>query len=250
MSADAEVKTIIAEELARVQAKNPSYSLRSYAKKLGISPAALSEIMRGRRPLTRKAARKILERLCVHPQKAEKLLAKTDHVDQKEFTKINMDYFNVISDWYYLAILSLAETEGFCDEPEWVAERLNIRKRDAKSAFARLERLGLMERREGGLCPTGLQYETSQGIANPAIRKNHFQNLELARKSLEGDPLDERDFSAITMVVDPERLPEAKKRLKEFRREFCSHMESGRKREVYRLCLQFFPLSKSKKEKT
>ena len=69
MDAQTEIQTLIQGEFARLRAKNARYSLRSFARKLALSPSALSEIFRGKRPVTKKNAAKILHRLAVSPAK-------------------------------------------------------------------------------------------------------------------------------------------------------------------------------------
>lgn len=48
------------------------------------------------------------------------------------------------------------------------------------------------------------------------------------------------------MTLDPADIPLAKKLLREFVGKFCNRLEQGRKKEVYRLNLQFIPLTEVK----
>lgn len=252
MDRQLEIRKLISAEMARVRAVNPSFSLRALAKKLNLQPSALSEILNGKRLMTKKMAAKVLDRLCVDPSTSAKILGglsnrtaeKTDHTEYTEFIQLNMDHYHVISDWYYFAIISLVETKGFKDDPQWIAKRLNIKVTEASTALERLERLGLLAREKSGkLKTTGVQFATSTDIANMSLRKSHHQNLELAKRSLDQDAVEMRDFSSMTMAIDPDKLPEAKRMIKEFRRKFCAFMESGKKAEVFRICIQLFPLS-------
>jgi uncharacterized protein (TIGR02147 family) len=155
-----------------------------------------------------------------------------------------MDQYHLISDWYSFAILALAETEGFRDSPAWVAKLLKIKIPEAAKALQRLERLDLMTRdKTGHLVTTGEQLATSTDTANLYLRKSHHQNLELARQSLDLDPVERRDFSSMTMAIDPQKLPQAKAMVQDFRRKLCAFLESGKKKEVYKICIQLFPLS-------
>jgi uncharacterized protein (TIGR02147 family) len=256
MDLQLEVRKLISSEMERARALNPNFSLRALSKKLGLQPSALSEILSGKRLITRRMAARVLERLCVDPASGARILGglanrvsnrstQTEHVDHKEYLQLNMDHYHVISEWYYFAIISLAETRSFRDDPQWIARRLNIKLAEASMALERLERLGLLARTKSGkLKATGQQFATSTDIANMSLRKSHNQNLELARRSLNEDAVETRDFSSMTMAIDPARLLEAKKMIKEFRRKFCTYMERGRKEEVYRICIQLFPLSR------
>lgn len=252
MDAQIELRQIISEEFLNIKARNGSYSLRAFATRIGLVPSAVSEILSGKRRITKKMAKKILERLSVPPDKTAKIIGslnlekieRNDRTDEKEFLRVNMDQYHVISEWYYFAIVSLAETEGFKGNSKWIASRLNIPIRDAEVALDRLERLGMLKKVGGKLVSTGLQFETTSDMANLSLRKNHYDNLELAKKSLETDDVLKRDFSSMTMAIDPKQLPEAKKLIKNFRRKLCAYLEAGSKKEVYRICVQLFPLSK------
>lgn len=248
------LQNLLNTKLAELKVKNPSYSLRAFAKKTGLTSSALSEILRGKRRVSRELACRIARKLCLAPDEAQELLGLFPEKltydsaarDQAiRYTQLNMDHFHVISDWYHFAILSLIETQGYRHDPEWVARRLGIKTSEARAAFERLERLGMIEvDKKGRATRHDVHYATSDEVASVSLRKLHAQNLELARRSLEVDDIHERDFTAMTLAIDPKDLPEAKKMLREFTDRFTARLERGAKKEVYKLCLQFIPLSK------
>lgn len=51
------------EELVRRQQRNPRYSLRAFARATGVSPATMSQVLSGKRSLTLRTARNIIQRL-------------------------------------------------------------------------------------------------------------------------------------------------------------------------------------------
>jgi hypothetical protein len=52
MQAQLKIQRILREKYSLIKAKNPQYSLRSYAKKLGIAAGTLSLIMLGKRKVS------------------------------------------------------------------------------------------------------------------------------------------------------------------------------------------------------
>ena len=52
-------QSILADEFARRRGANPRYSLRAFAAYLGMEHSTLSQLLRGRRPITWKASRSI-----------------------------------------------------------------------------------------------------------------------------------------------------------------------------------------------
>jgi uncharacterized protein (TIGR02147 family) len=251
---------LLIEKLEDIRLRKPGFSLRAFSQKVGLSPPEVSLILRGKRKATLKMVSKVSRRLLLSPIEIESLTrafekptSETSSEKSSEknalrprlAVELNMDHFKVISDWYHFALLSLAETKDFSSDPAWLARRLNLRVPQVKEALGRLERLGMLERtEEGRLQPTGLEYTTSDEIANVSLRKSHSQDLELAQRSLENDALSDRDFTAMTMAIDPEKIPEAKKMIREFRDRLSAFLESGSKKEIYKVCFQLFPLTR------
>jgi uncharacterized protein (TIGR02147 family) len=252
MNTQVEIAFLLRREFAQIRERNPAFSLRAFAAKLQIAPSTLSEIFSGKKSIALRSGRKILDRLSIESEKRHALLealAGKAKISQApvDLVQVAMDQYHLISDWYYFAILSLSETETFRGSPEWVAKRLNIRTSVARNALKRLERLGLLARSgQGNLVPTGKAFKTTSDIPNSEIRRSHLQNLELARLSLENDSLDLCDPTAMTMAIDPAKIPEAKKRIRRFRRDLCRFLESGRKLEVFRMYFHLFPMSRGK----
>ena len=244
------VQKILNDELSRAKATNPSYSLRAFARRLGVSPTTLSLLLNGHRPASQKFARSVAKALSLDPKQTHELLSlyelkQTKVESQAEDLRLKADQFHVISDWHHFAVLSLLETNKAKADPAWLAQRLNISVLSAKAALERLERLDLIELDSKNTFKlTGKQIQTTDDIASSAIKKNHAQILEQAKHSLANDPLELRDLLSVTMAVDPSKLPQAKVLMREFRQKLCSFMELGEKSEVYSLSLQLIPLSK------
>src|SRR4051794_29725601 len=65
---------LLQNELTRRCAKNPRYSLRAFAKALGMSHTVLSLVLSGKRPLSRKAALQVASALELAPAERQRLL--------------------------------------------------------------------------------------------------------------------------------------------------------------------------------
>jgi transcriptional regulator with XRE-family HTH domain len=245
--------TLLKEEFDEKQARNPRFSLRAYADQLGMSAASLSRILNGKRPISKRSAQRILDRL----QKDKPLLAArlsieaTDNsLTEDSFTELDTDQIALLSEWYHFAIMSLAETRGFKSDLSWIASRLGITKMEAEAAVTRLERLNLLIRNpKGNLRVSGRQFATSDRVRNMGVRRTNRQFIDLARAVLDrlddGDLFEQSDFSGMTMAIDPKRIVEANRRIRIFRRRLCAFLEGGDKKEVYRLAIQLFPLTKN-----
>lgn len=245
MNSTYKVKQILIDEFSSAKMRNPNYSMRAYAKRIGMPQSAVSEIIAGKRPLTQKSAYKILTGLDKSPNEISQLLFSQES-PAKTFTSLDMDSYHLISDWYYYAILSLAETDDFQSHPKWIARRLGIEETVAKNAIERLVRLDMlhMDPKSKKLIPTGESFEAISEVANAALKKANRENLELAIQKMQETTFEERDYTAITLCFNPNKMLEARRMIKNFRRAFCKEMEINKKQEVYKLCIQLFPLTK------
>jgi hypothetical protein len=62
------IQNILREKLAEIQRQNARYSLRAYAKKVGVHVGALTYIMNGKRNVSRDLTERINRRLLLGPQ--------------------------------------------------------------------------------------------------------------------------------------------------------------------------------------
>ena len=102
----------------------------------------------------------------------------------------------------------------------------------------------LVRNEQGRLVSTGQSYLHIDDVGHSCVRKIHSQDLELSRKSLESDSASIRDFASLTIAIDPKRLLEARRVIRDFRDRFSSSFEVGERSEVYKLSIQLFPLSR------
>lgn len=250
------IPQLLRRELERRCAKNARYSLRAFARSVGLSHSMFSLVLTGRRELSAKAARRLLDTCTWEP--AERLLLEQytrrlrgqsvvvpEASADASFRDLELDQFELISDWYHFAILSLMELPNAKFSAKWIAGRLNISELRAAAAMERLVRQGLVKKVGGKHRQTGLPLKVENRRSTEATRKYHRQLLERAVESLENDSFEERDFSAITMAIAPGQVAYARERINTFRRELCRELESrGTAEQVYQLSVQIFPVSK------
>lgn len=237
------------DELSRRTKVHARYSQRAFARDLGLSPGELSEVLGGRRPLSAKAAMKIAASLHLNPAETRHLLflvqleknrgTETEALltdPDLENLQLSQDRFSVVADWYCFAILNLAEVEGFSWNENWIAKRLGISVSSVRVAIRRLQRVGLLVRRNGKLVVDGEFVLSPEGIPSRAVRTYHQQMLKLALRALEVQSVEERHFEGVGIALDPEKLPALKREVSEFMDRVVKKYASGRRRrEVYHM---------------
>ena len=254
MTGAGDPRQLLQSELARRCERNPKYSLRAFARALGMSHTVLSLVLSGKRPLSKGATLKVADALSLDPAERERLLARrrasspASLPEKGELVRqLSLDTFELISDWHHYAILSLLELPRARFEARWIASRLGISQVQAKLAIERLKRLGLVECvAKDRWRQAGQPIRVENAVSTAATRKFHRQLLERAVASLDNDPAEARDFTSMTFVLDPRALDHARERIRVFRRELVRELEStGNPSAVYQFTLQLFPVTKA-----
>lgn len=245
-------KNVINQEFQKRKNRNPNFSLRAFARYLGFSPAQLSQMMSGKRPITLNAAKKFSERLGYSPQEKEKFLktlmsASENLADTPRLAirQLQEDQFRFIADWYHLAILSLTKIKNSKADPSWIARRLGITISQAHQALLRLTRLHLL-RLHPRLEQVGEPFEVVSQIPSEAIRTYHKQNLNLALEKIEMVPVQNREFQSISIALSPKQVPQFKKLIDNFLEQAMADSQHQAGTEVYHLNVQLFPVTQSK----
>jgi len=241
------------KEFARRVRVNPSYSLRAFARSLGLSAGALSEILRHRRPLSLKAAEKVIQSLGLKGIEADKLYSFVETERRKGVAQISRpapkqknlseDAFHLIAEWHHFAILNLMDCEGFRWRETYIAKRLGLGISQAAMAMKLLLRLGLVKKK-GDKVECAHDFVLSPAdVPSDAVRAFHRQILEKALLALDLEKITDRDITGIGLAVDPARLPQIKREISEFQDRIAAKYAQGRRREVYFLEMALFRLS-------
>lgn len=261
-------RTQLQQTLEVRSARNPRYSLRSFARDLKLSPQRISDLIRGRYGLSAQQAEEIAAKLGLAGDELRRFVSSAEmhHARspakrksaEAEFnalsapiSSLSLDSFQVISDWYHYAILELTYIKGFRSGSDWISQQLNLPVFVVEQAIERLKRLDLLEvDATGRMRCTQAHLATPSGIPSEALRKFHRQLMEKAIQALDFQTVEERDTSSVVMTIDRARMSEAKEDLKRFRREFGQKYGSDPvQSEVYCLGMQFFRLHQRIEEK-
>jgi uncharacterized protein (TIGR02147 family) len=260
---------MLIEEFAGRKDKNPSYSLRSFAQALGVSPSYLSLIFKGQRRVTAVMAQSMARKLSWPMQRRRFFctlaefetcrsasdryqlaaeLEKLSHLN-RQVPSLSIDQFSMIAEWHHSAILAILTLPRFEPTKENIAERLYLTIAVCEAALNRLRRLGLViEDERGAWKPTHRQLQV-ESTPSEAIRHYHREVLRKAMVAIENQDFEEREFSNFVLTVDPKVLPVAKKRLRVLQNELVQLLEGTNASRVYQLSIQLFRVDTDKKKK-
>lgn len=260
---------ILSEALNERKAANPSYSLRSFARDLGVTPAQLSHVIKGYRGLGPKTAELVATRLGLEsrdqtffkeslkakfsPSKSQRALSRSklgEIASEPSTRSLELDLFNTIAQWHHFTLLELIKISSKRKNPVvWFSEKLGMSENEVRVSLGRLERLELITKTKDGYKANQDSIIADQGIPTEAVKKFHQQILEKAVVALTFQNRDERYGISAAMPVKVKNLDRAKKLLQKFRTDFAKEIsdhEGGE--EIYSLSLQFFRLTQTNKE--
>lgn len=245
------IRQLLNDKYGELKKNNPRYSQRSFAKKLNLASGVLSELMSGKRRVGKKLAKQIAEKLMLDPVNTASILHKFEIPPKKNVVNLNADYiilsaqdYDKISDWHHMALISLMRTKSFKSDTQWIARKLNLTESQVIHSLQVLTELKLVFKNSHKQFECIPQYiHTTDNIPSETIRKSHLTDLDLAKKSLHSIPVNKRDFTSMTISVDPKKIEDAKKLIRDFREKLSQLISHPEATEIYKLNINLFPLS-------
>ena len=263
------VGSYLKSELDERTGKAPGFSLRAFAKELGLSPAYLSQLISRKKKLSAERRLEVARRLgldgvgvryfyiltlldaAASPDiqaALHKQLRDLEH-SYEELT-IDAEHFKAIADWYHIAILEMTYLHDFDPSPANLAERLGIEELTAVEALIRLERLNLIARDDSGRyakCSANHIFRATE--TNQAFATFLRQMAELAVQAMDHQPLQERLVMSQTFCIGDDQFDEAREVTREYTQRMAGLFDSAKKRtRTYQLNVQFFNLTDGRKK--
>lgn len=229
--------------------RNPNYSLRAFSRDLGITSGHLSDLLNQKVGLSKEKAEALVKNFKLG-QEDEKLFlhlvagGKTPENPIKfdsSYVNLNDDYYKVLTEWSYFALVELVRVKDFQNNDEWIAKRLSIPKHEVRGIIERLIRVELLEEKENELIQTYDYFVSPSGTPLDAAKKFHKQVLAKAIIAVDEQEIQERDFTSGFLRVRKNDLPAIGQKIKAFRRELATFAEGGDNHDsVYAFSVQFF----------
>ncbi len=251
-------RAYLIQELKRRKAAHPQYSMRAFAKFLGLDSGFLSRVLGGTKDLSPDRSEEIARKLGLSAEGVLAFRGQVEHElgNQAEpsitQTTIPLDQFEIIADWHHFAILGLVTCVDFRPQPAWISQRLGVPELSVIDALGRLIRLGYLEQlSDGGLRKPQTHVTTPSGTPSPALRHMHAQLMEKAKDALLTQPIDKRDITSLSGSIDPNLIPQAKEEIRRFRARMKELFVSSKTpTQVYQLNVQLFELTQNEEEGT
>lgn len=252
-----DIASLLRERLRAATHRNPRFSLRSFAVKLGINHSTLSQVLRGKRRLSAHALETVGKRLGLS-EEARRACAENSRKKSKtkvfpkeiQTVRLDLDTFQLLSAWQHYAILELIQLRGFQTDSRWIAATLGLAVEDVNIALQRLLRLGLLEMagRDQWIDKSGDAEFHSAALTEQAGILMRQEILEMEAQAIKRIPSQHRVHRQMVLAVDSKKLPRLQALTDEFMGDLRSVVsESESKDDVYQVAVSIFPVTTLKK---
>ncbi|MBC7429896.1 MAG: TIGR02147 family protein [Bacteriovorax sp.] len=246
-----EIAKILQIHLKSMQERNSSFSMRSFARKLEVNSGVLSLIINGKRNISEDFAIRFADILELTEKERVQFFSYFELQRNlniaAEVKEINTDVLMKLPEWFHFAILSIVKLDNFIPSPENISKRLGITLEEAISGIDFLVAQDLLARdeKDGKLQRTAVTLKTPDNIPNDYLKNAQANNLKMGVDSIFKDDVAIRDFTAMTMAIDPDKIQYAKELIRKFQKDISLMLEHGEKKEVYKMVVGLYPLTRS-----
>lgn len=245
--------------------RNTAFSCRYLAGKVGSDSGTLSRILRSQRHLDPRMANSLARAYGLQDFEREYFETlvlfgqATTHIEKNIFLEkllnlrgstvktLEERQFQFYRKWFYPAMRELFNILPFDGNYQKLARTLRppITVQEAKEAVKLIQDLGLVEKdKEGALRPTEKLITSGDNVRAVFMTNLQSAMAELSARAIHEVEPAERDFSGLTLSLSTEGFRQIKEKIKQIRRQILEQAAKDPKAErVYRLNLQFFPLS-------
>lgn len=140
----------LAQEFAARRGVNARYSVRAFARFLGLDHSTLNQVMDGRRRMPADRVRDCAQRLAMYPAEAaaysdaEQIPVAADCDRRERLRQVTAEAISVIADPIHWRIVQLCRSQEFRPDSRWMAARFEVSSDQVNVALTRLIRLRLL----------------------------------------------------------------------------------------------------------
>lgn len=240
---------LVNQEFSKRKMNNPRYSLRAFARDLGLHSGTLSSILHGRRKLPAYLfddLSKKVQSLSIHRDqlKPELRRAKKESSKAFKYEKVIDErlWEEIVVEGIYFTMMSLMTCSNFKSDVSWISERLKIDPDKVKTVLEKLVKASLVKIEDGQYRLDKSTHTTRDGISSEALKRAHEEILDTSKKKLRLIDKSQRDYTSVKFAADPAKLELAKKEIRKFQNRMIKIMgASENANEVYELAMQLFP---------
>jgi uncharacterized protein (TIGR02147 family) len=251
-------RELLRSEYLKRRRRDPAYSLTHFSAHLGLSRPFTSQLLNFRTHLSLARARTVISKLRWPLNEKKYFLSLVEATVSKykpqrdaALERIRLQSprktlpgaaLNTLT-WKHFALLELVKTESYKMAPSSQSEGIGLLGDNLTKAFQELEAFGLVEKTSDGHYVQAVNdSEILSPRENDQVQRFHTELIEQAPKAFAKSTAQDRHFESLILAFDKQQLPEVKRVLYEFIRQFNERFSMGHRNSVYALLTQFFSL--------
>jgi uncharacterized protein (TIGR02147 family) len=247
---------------------NKNFTYRAFARKAGLSPSLLIDVLSKRQNLTTEAMRKYTGAMGLTIKEIAyfKALVGFNNADtntekNKYFGEmvrlrgrsavkfLDSKQYEYFSKWYNPVIREMMVHIGMGEDPEAISRMLvpYVSPAKIRRSIALLKELGLVyQSSDGEWHALDKVISSEYEIQSVALKNYHASMLERAKESLDYYTSEEREFQGLTICASRASLMRMKERIRKFTDELLSiaAAENEKADEVYQINIHVFPFTR------
>jgi uncharacterized protein (TIGR02147 family) len=263
-----ETHLILQKYFRKKKASQKNFTLRSLAQKLELSASFVSRVLSGQKAIPYWMLLRLRSTLDIEPEvflslkKAHSDVIEGETIPTRGKVRIkteiedwelaNNSSFNILRQWFYLAILEFTTLANYDGSTDLIADRLGLSTVTVEIALREMLSLGLIKTVDGKFVKTRKKLRWSTTKSQSEVRRFHDQMLAKAQLELRKEPSESafarRFISGITLTTSPEKIEAAHKKLNDCLHEIANDLTDEQGTEVFHLAAQLFPLTKASSE--
>lgn len=255
-------REFLRDELQRRSLRNSKYSLRAFARDIGMSISRLSETLSSKAGISMSTGQLIAQRLKMSDVEKEYFLnliiakhGRTSEARKKAqrrikqykarriFIQLRENHKELLSKWYYLPLIELLGMRAELSSAE-ISKILDISQEEVVAASLFLAEKGQIVRTEKGVWRKTNTFQKIESTT-PAtvIRQFHRDVLKRASAAIEAQPIERRKYLSSYFTIRKENLAEARQDLERFNQWFLKKYVTEKNADsVYVFAIQLFGL--------
>jgi uncharacterized protein (TIGR02147 family) len=135
------------------------------------------------------------------------------------------------------------ETEDFQSDVSWISDRIRLSESKIRQVLQDLLEYELITVTPDGYRPKDTECISSDDLQSKSLKLRHIENTLRAKRSIENDDLNLRDFSFLTLAIAKEDLKRYKKLIRRLQDDIVKIQSKSKKDSVYEFVFQVFPVS-------
>lgn len=258
---------ILQNEFNQRKQKNKKYSLRAFAKFLGVSHALLSLVFLKKKGLSPKMADKISTKLALsHLERnifissVEKCFSRSakkktragqvlnELHKQKHFKSLTQENINQIDHWAYVAVFEAIYSKKAQTTKE-LCFFLDQKPSMIVKVVTYLLEISAIADKNGTYSALSSSLHTTNDIPATAMVNYHISMAQKAIDSIQKQPVHVREFQNAILTVNRESIGDAKKMIRNFIHDFNTRFYvDNDNSQLYSLFVSFFKMGKEQRE--